>query len=177
MGRLTEILIEDCKDNLENFFSDLEKAVLHKESLMEPMIACCFVYELERLFIYSENDAVNYAVKFNSFQIGREDLQAHEVREIIYTPEKDSKNSVRILGSLLSDLTIAVNDKPSEFAKKELYLYVIQKLAPLNQAVSQGYVENFNELQKQRAAKFKSKQFYQILDRGKGSYMLALEKQ
>lgn len=177
MGRLTEILIEDCKDSLEKMFSDLEKAVVIQDQLMEPMIACCLVYELERLFYYNENEAVNYAVRFNSFQVGRKDLQPHEIRELIYTPEKDVKNSVKILGSLLSDLSVAVNDKPSEFTKKELYLYVVQRIAPLNPAVSQGYVEHFNELQKQRAAKSKSKKFYQILDRGKGNYVLAYEKQ
>lgn len=99
--------------------------------------------QLERLSFYSPKKEIDLASRFHTILLAKENVQPYEFRDFMYVPS-DSLRAQEVLGNALSELIIEIDDSPEDFRPKEKYLYVVQKLAPINFPVSQGYMDFFN---------------------------------
>jgi hypothetical protein len=175
MGRLTDIIIDDTTKKLDFLFDKFKRLEGERDNIIEGLGFRLVHIEIERLGFYNQEKQVEYAIRFNEILMGRKDFLPHEVRDSIYAPEEDRDISFKILSGLMSEAILGVEKNPKSFEKKEMYLYLLQRLAPLNLAVSQGYAEVFNKQQITRAKK-KGDKYYQIMDRGNGKYVLSCER-
>lgn len=175
MGKLTDLLVEDTAHLLDELFDKLTKLEGQRDYVIETLGLSLAHMNIERLSFYDRERYLQYAIRFNELLMGKKDFLPHEVRDLMYSPKKDEEASFKILTGTMSQALLAVEDNPKSFEKKEVYLYLLQKLAPLNFPVSQGYAELFNQHQKGKV-KRKGEKYYQLFDRGSGQYTLSLEK-
>jgi hypothetical protein len=175
MRQLTKIIVKDTTQLLEGFFDRLNSSCTQIDYLREAREFKNAINQIERLSFYDRETFLDYAIRFNEFIISREDIQPYKIRDMMYLPQKDKDASFKILNGVMSKALLAVEDNPKSFEKKEIYLYLLQKLSPFNFPVSNGYAELFNQLQKNKKAKRGAKH-YQILDRGNGNYVLGMEE-
>ncbi|MBC8435055.1 hypothetical protein H8D91_00970, partial [archaeon] len=131
--------------------------------------------QLERLAIYSQKNEVEFASRFHTILLARKNLRPYEFRDFMYVPSNKPR-AQEVLGNALSELILDIENFPEDFRKKEMYLHVTQKLAPINFPVSQGYMDFFNLQHKTKKA-LVGGWIYQMVDTsGKGRYRIIKER-